>query len=96
VFPGSGGTHPGKGAESIDPGASSIPIRSVRPSGYFAPFLHGTAKMSLSQAFSQPDVGQVVMVHCLRPLVDGEPACRRDSVRPPAPMRGGEPGWPSI
>src|SRR5580704_14434014 len=27
---------------------------------------------------------------------DGEPACRRDSVRPPAPMRGRRPGWPSI
>ena len=48
MFPGSGGTHPGKRAESIDPGVSSIPIRSVSPSGYFAPFLNGTAKLSSS------------------------------------------------
>ena len=45
MFPGSGGTHPGKRAETIDPGVSSIPIRSVSPSGYFAPFPNGMPKL---------------------------------------------------
>ena len=34
--------------KSIEQGVSSIPIRSVNPSGYFPPFLNRMAKLSSS------------------------------------------------